>query len=90
MPTALLFQLELDVVDGLADRLDLLGLVVGDLDVELFLEFHDQLDDVQRVRADVFDEAGTARDLLLVDGEVFAHDIDDATFHGHATTLPQR
>ena len=36
-----------DVVDCLADRRDLLGVVVGDLDPELVLELHDQLDEVE-------------------------------------------
>ena len=53
-----LAMLPLDVVDRLADGLDLLGLVVGDGDLELFFQLHDQLDDVERVGADVLDERG--------------------------------
>src|SRR5436309_14971272 len=33
-----------DVVDGLPDGRDLLGVIVGDLDAELIFELHDQLD----------------------------------------------
>ena len=62
-------MLLLDVVDGLADGLDLLGLLVGDGDLELLFELHDQLDDVERVGADVLDEGGLAGDLLLVDAQ---------------------
>src|SRR6266404_9046537 len=45
----------LDVFDGLPDGLDLLRGIVGDVDIELFLEFHDQLDDIERVGAEVVD-----------------------------------
>src|ERR1700730_3023711 len=37
----------LDVFDRLPDGLDLLGSVVGDIDVEFFLELHDEFDHVQ-------------------------------------------
>src|SRR5207249_6174750 len=84
---ALVLDGVLDVVDGLADGLDLLGLVVGDLDVELLLQLHDQLDDVERVGADVLDEAGVAGDRLLVHREVLADDLDDALLDRHGSTL---
>src|SRR4051794_20567060 len=38
-----------DILDGVADRRDLLGGVVGNLDPELLLEGHDELDDVEAV-----------------------------------------
>src|SRR5262249_7740914 len=41
------------VIDGLADRLEALGLLLGDDQVERLFQLHDQLDDVQRVGADV-------------------------------------
>src|SRR5690606_21708664 len=41
-----------DVLDGVADRQDGLGRIVGDLDAELFLERHHQLDGVQAVRTE--------------------------------------
>ena len=52
----LLLDVRLDVVDGLLDVGDLLSLVVGDLALELFLERHHQLDVVEGIRAQVFDE----------------------------------
>src|SRR5258706_9864243 len=45
-----------DVFDGVPDLLDLLGLIIGYLDAELLFERHDQLDRVERVRSEVFDE----------------------------------
>jgi len=39
----------IDVINGLPDRLDLLGLVVWNLNVEFFFQLHDELDDVERV-----------------------------------------
>src|SRR3954454_8458584 len=43
----------LDVVDGFLHTGDLLGVLVGDLDPELLLEGHHQLDRVQAVRSQV-------------------------------------
>ena len=51
----------LDVLDGVADGDDLLGVLVRDLDVELLLEGHHQLDRVERVGAQVLDELRVRR-----------------------------
>lgn len=80
----------LDMLDRLADGLDLFGLVVGNLDVELFFEFHHELHDVERVGPDIFDEAGLFGHLVLVDRQVFADDVDDFLANllvGHARFL---
>src|SRR5436305_1521453 len=42
-----------DVVDRLAHGRDLLRVLVGDLDPEVVLELHDQLDEVEGVRAEI-------------------------------------
>src|SRR3989442_15956325 len=47
-----------DVVDGVPDGDDLLGVLVGNLEVELFLEGHHQLDGVQRIGPQILDELG--------------------------------
>src|SRR5689334_10858960 len=44
-------------LDRVADRQNRLGRIVGNLAAELFLEGHDQLDSVERVGAEVVDEA---------------------------------
>src|SRR5512138_46929 len=66
-----------DVIDGLADRGQLLGLVVGDVQPELVLEGHDQLDGVQRVGAEIVDEGRVLRDLLLADAQLVRYDGPD-------------
>src|SRR5829696_6491122 len=66
-----------DVVDGLADRLDLLGILVRDLDPELILELHDQLDEIERVRVEVFLERRLLGDLALLDPELIGQDLLD-------------
>ena len=63
-----------DVGDGVADGLDLLGLLVGDRDAELLLERHDELDDVERVGAEVVDERGLLGDVVLLDVELLDDD----------------
>src|SRR5262249_57769863 len=80
----------LDVVDGLTDRLDLLGLVVGDGDLELLFQLHDQLDDVERVGPHVLLELRLPRDLFLAHAQVLAHYVDNAFFNGsHGWDLPK-
>ena len=56
----------LDVVDGVLDGLDLLGVFVGDLDVEGFFKLHDELDDVERVGAEVFLKACARGDFGFI------------------------
>src|SRR5436190_3348328 len=53
---ALLGGVRFDVVDGVADSLDLLGVLVRDLDLELLLERQHELDHRQRVRLQVIRE----------------------------------
>src|SRR5207302_7579577 len=63
-----------DVVDGLADGLDLLRVLVGDLDPELILALHDQLDEIERVRVEILLEGSPLRDLAFVDTELLGQD----------------
>src|SRR5690348_1220770 len=63
-----------DIVDRLVDRRDLLGVLVRNLDLELLLEGHHQLDRVERVGSQVIHERGLARDLLLFDAQLFGND----------------
>src|SRR5690606_18254983 len=69
-PAAVVFEgrllLVADELHGVADRADTFRLFVGDLHAELVLQAHDQLDDVERVGAQVFDEAGIGRDLAWI------------------------
>src|ERR1700685_1620556 len=48
----------LDIGDDVLDRANLLGVFVGDFDVELLFERHHQLDDIERVGAEILDERG--------------------------------
>src|SRR5579859_4276348 len=73
--------LALNVVDRLADGADALRLLVRDGDLELSLQLHHQLDDVERVCTDVVLERRVARDLLAVDAEVIANDLDHPFFN---------
>jgi hypothetical protein len=61
-----------DVVDGLTDGRQLLCVLVRDLDPELILELHDQLDEVERVGIEVVLEGRLVGDLRLVDAELLA------------------
>src|SRR5687768_10062674 len=67
----------LDVLDRVADGLDLLRGVVGNAQVERVFDLHDELDGVEAVGAQVVDEARLARDLLLRHVELAGDDGDD-------------
>src|SRR5581483_8418363 len=66
-----------DVVDSLADGLDLLRVLVRDLDPELVFELHDQLDEVEGVGVEVLLEGSLLRDVRLVDAELLGEDLLD-------------
>src|SRR5581483_7931332 len=70
-----------DVVDGLPDGCDLLGVLVRDLDPELVLELHDQLDEVEGVCVEVLLERRLFGDVRLLDpellGQDFLHTLED-------------
>jgi hypothetical protein len=53
-----------DIVGSVLDGADLLRVLVRDLGPELFLEAHDQLHEVERVRVQVVDERRLRLDLL--------------------------
>ena len=73
--SALAVHAVFDVLDGLADGLDLLGGVIGDVDIELFFEFHDELDGIERIGAEIVYEGRFRRDLFSIDAQVVGDDI---------------
>ena len=64
-----------DIGDRVVDSRDLLSGIVRNLDPELFLERHDQLDDVEAVGAQVVDKARIFRHLVGFDPEVLDDDL---------------
>ena len=62
-------SLAVDQVEGLADGLDALELVLLDGDVELVLEGHHELGEVEAVGVEVVGEAGLLGDLVGLDGQ---------------------
>jgi len=74
---ALLFGALLDVIDDVANRLQLFGVLIRDFDGKLFLESHHQFHDVQGIRAQIFDERRLGRDLFGVDPELLDDDVFD-------------
>merc|ERR1719313_2127283 len=65
-----LAELALDRADALRRRRHRLGLLVRDLDVERLLDGHDQLDGVERVRAEVLGEARARDDRVKLDAQL--------------------
>ena len=68
----------LNEFDDIPDALELFSLLVGNLGSEFLLQSHDQLDSVERVRAQVLDELGLRLDLVLVDAELLDDDFLDS------------
>src|SRR5262249_22253708 len=60
--------------DGVADRQNGLGGIVGNFAAELFLKSHHQFDSVETVGAKVIDEAGVLGHLVGLDAEMFHDD----------------
>src|SRR5690606_29117878 len=78
-----------DIAVRVANGVDLLGGVVRDFDSELFLEGHNQFNDIEAVGAQIVDEARVRRDLVFLDAEM----LDDDLLHavgGVAHILPSR
>jgi hypothetical protein len=71
-----------DEANGVPDRADALGLLVADLDAELVLEAHDQLDDVERVRAQVVHERRAVDHVGGVGVELVGDDVLDLVQDG--------
>src|SRR5919109_5680261 len=67
----------LDVLDRVADGHDLLRLLVRDLDVEVLLQGHDELDGIEGVGAQVFDELRGRSDVVLLHSELLDDDLLD-------------
>src|ERR1700733_7202779 len=64
-----------DVVDGVVDGANLLGVFVGDLDVEGLFEGHDEFYGVERVGAEVVYERCAGRDFALVHTQLLYDDL---------------
>ena len=73
-----------DILDRVADGGDLLGGVVRDFYPEFLFERHDELDDVETVRAEIVDEARVFGDLVPLDAEMF----DDNLLNPIASLAP--
>jgi hypothetical protein len=76
-----------DKIDGIFDRRDLLGGIVGNFDVEFFFERHDKFDDVETVCTQIVDEACCFCNLVSFDAEMLDNDFFDP-FRGIAHFLP--
>jgi hypothetical protein len=68
------------VLHGIADGAELIRLFVRDVDVELLLEGHHQLDGVQAVAAEVLHETGVGLELLPLHAELLDDDVLDLLF----------
>ena len=62
----------LNVIQSFPDRQNLFGVLVGNLDAEFFFEGHHQLNRIERVGTEVFDETGFGRDLILFNSELLS------------------
>src|SRR6185437_3767917 len=63
-----------DVLDRLVNRGDLLSVLIRNLDFELFLESHHELDRVERVGSQIVHEGGVIGHLLLLGAKLLGHD----------------
>ncbi len=64
-----------DISDDVANGLELFSFFIGNFDIEFFFEGHDELDGIERVCAEIFDEFGFGGDLIRVDAKLVNDDI---------------
>src|ERR1700679_2911822 len=69
------FRMLADVIDGILHGADLLRVLVGNLDVEAFLERHYQFHGVQRIRAQVVYKRGAGSNLALIHAQLLYDDL---------------
>src|SRR5271165_1841168 len=55
------FRVRVDIIHRVLDGADLLRVLVRDLDLKGFFESHDQLDGVERIRAEIVHEGSVGR-----------------------------
>src|SRR5262249_43827319 len=83
------FGVALDEADRVADSLNLLGRVVGNLDAEFFFERHHEFDSVEAVGAEIVDELRIFLDLGRFDPEMLDDDLLHALANiAHFLVLP--
>jgi hypothetical protein len=68
-----------DVLDGILNRPNLLGVLIGDVDLERFLERQDELDQTKRISTQIIDEYGFRFDIRLINVQLF---LDDSLYFG--------
>src|SRR5262245_31366603 len=88
LSSAMASAVALDVVHDVLHGPNLLRFLVGDLHVVLFLEGHHELDDVERIRAQVLDEGRLGRHLILAHAELLADDLLHPLLHARCPVHP--
>jgi hypothetical protein len=68
-----------DIFDGILNRPNLLGVLVGDVDLERFLERQDEFDQTKRISTQIIDEYGFRFDIRLINVQLF---LDDSLYFG--------
>src|SRR6185503_8010736 len=77
-----------DIADGVPDGRDLLRVLVRNLEIELFLEGHHELDGVEGVRPEVLDELRGRQHLVLFHSELLDDDLLDPLLDRLRHALP--
>src|SRR5580692_1509719 len=85
-PGGLLLLLVLDVVGGVFYGGDLFGVFIRDINVERFFKGHDQLHDIERVRAKIIHEGGVVVYLAFVHPKLLHDDLLHSLFNRHESS----
>ncbi len=80
-PNANSLDVSLDVVDGVLNRLDLLGVFVGNLKIKLLLEGKNELDHGERVGFQIVDKRCFGLELILRDLKLLTNEVVDFGFN---------
>src|SRR5262245_51974136 len=81
----------LEEFNGVADRQNGLGGIVGNLATEFFFKRHDELDRIEAVGAEIINEARVLSDLVGLDAEMLhdnlLHPLANVTHRSNLTSL---
>src|SRR5690554_3742338 len=87
---ATLLRVRVNVVDGFLYSGDLLGFFVRNFSLEFFFQSHDQLNGVQRVGTQIFDERSTVGNFFQFDTQLFGYNFLNALFNSaHCFFAPE-
>jgi hypothetical protein len=81
-PAPTLFRVFLDIILRVLDDGDFLGILIGNCQLKLFFERHDQLHEIERVGIEIFDKGSGWENFAFLDPKLFDDNLDETLMNG--------